>query len=635
MCGLVGRIDLDGIDRDAVAPGLARALARLGPRGPDARGQWVDDRAALGHTRLAIIDVSPGGLQPMRRHGLAITYNGEIYNYRALRDALCRLGHRFDSDSDTEVVLAGWRQWGPALLPRLTGMFAFLLWDPARGQAVLARDRFGLKPLVYTTSGRRLAAASDLVALAAVAPWVGDLDPAALRLFFALRYIPDPWTIRPGARKLPPGHMAVFEDGRLTLSRWYDLRTARAARPPAPPPATPAEAAAELRRRVDAAVADRLVADVPVGAFLSGGIDSAIITAAMAARGIRPRTFTVGFAGASDYYEERPAARAVAEHLGTDHTDIELDPATALAAVPEVLAATDEPFADSSALPTWLLARETRAHVTVALSGDGADELFGGYRKHRGELWAARYQRLPALLRRGVIEPLAGLLPDGKGHPLREHARRLRRFVAHAGGSPAARQAGWARLLGDPDLDRLLGPAPDGAVTPEALVADRRGDPAADWNGDGINAMLAGEVGLGLAGDMLVKVDRMSMAHALEVRCPFTDQRVAEWAAALPGAWKLGAAGGKLVLRDAFRDRLPAAVFERPKKGFEVPIDRWLAGPLTPLLDRALDPGRLRRQGLVNPDMPAAWRAALLSGRRDTSWQLWAMLAFSHWIDPP
>jgi len=629
MCGIVGRIDLDGLDRDAVSPGMVAALDRLGPRGPDARGDWYDPRAALGHTRLAVIDLSPGGLQPMQRHGLAITYNGEIYNYRTLRDELRAVGHRFETDSDTEVILAGWRQWGAALLPRLTGMFAFLLWDPDSGTAVLARDRFGLKPLVYAQQGRSLSAASDLVALRVVDPSVGGLDPEALRLFFALRFIPAPWTIHVGARKLPPGHMAVFQGGDLAVSRWYDLDAARPGLDPAML-ADPAAAAVELRQRVEAAVADRLVSDVPVGAFLSGGLDSAIVAASMAATGQAVRTFTVGFAGATDYYEERPAAKRVAEHIGTDHTEIELGPEEALDTVPAVFAACDEPFADSSALPTYLLSRETGRHVTVALSGDAADEMFGGYRKHQGELWAERYRRLPGPLRRRVIEPLAQRLPEGKDRVWLERARRARRFLAHAGGDAAVRQAGWARLLSEPELDALLGLAPSGFATPERLVADLRGgcsDP------DPINRMLHAEIGFGLPGDMLTKVDRMSMAHGLEVRCPYTDQRVAEWAAAVPGAWKLNRAGGKQILRDAFRDRLPAEVFDRPKKGFEVPIARWLTGPLAPLLDAAMDPARLKRQGLIDPAVPAAWRASLQSGSRDTSWQLWALLAFSAWAE--
>ena len=621
MCGIAGVVRLAGLELEGVAPRLDAAVARLAPRGPDGKGRWHDRRCALGHTRLAVIDLSPEAGQPMAAHGLVASYNGEIYNFAALRDELQAAGFAFATRSDTEVLLAGWRHWGTTLLDRLVGMFAFALWDAETGALVLARDRFGKKPLIYAEDAGTLAFASEAVALDRLRGG-GEIDPAALRLLFTLRYLPEPWSIRGGAAKLPPGHLLRHDAKGTRLQRWYDL----AARP-RPAYGGDGEALTDLAARFDAAVDARLVADVPLGVFLSGGIDSALVAASMARRARRVESFTVGFSGAAAYYEERPAARAVAAHLGCVHHEIAVGPEDAAAALDAVFDGLDEPFADSSAVPTWLLARATRDSVTVALSGDGADEVFGGYRKYRAERFAGLYRALPGPLRRRLIEPLAACLPESKASFGLEAARRLRRFLAHAGKPAAARQAGFNRLLDEPALDALL-LVPAEAPSLEAMVAELR---AASGSGDAINAMLAADIALGLPGDMLVKVDRMSMAHGLEVRCPFLDHRVVECAAALPGRLKVGARAGKIALRRAFADRLPAAVFARPKKGFEMPIAAWLTGPLKDLTRRAIDPARLADQGLFRPELPAAWYAALETGRRDTSEALWALVAFQAW----
>lgn len=626
MCGIAGFVDLTGIGAADMPGRLQRAVERLAPRGPDDRGTWSDDRCSFAHTRLSIIDLSAAGHQPMSGHGLVITYNGEIYNFAELRRELADLGYTFVSRSDTEVLLAGWKAWGPALLDRLVGMFAFALWDAERGTLNLARDRFGKKPLVFRHDGSRLAFASDIVALRHMDDGEIAIDPTALRMLFALRYIPEPWTIAAGIQKLPAGHLATFSPDGLSIRRWYD-------------PCGPTRqrytdegaASDDLRTRFDAAVRDRLVADVPVGAFLSGGIDSAIVAASLARQGAGVRTFTVGFPGASAYYEERPQARAVARHLGLQHTEIEVGPGETAAALDAVFDACDEPFADSSAIPTFLLARETRRHVTVALSGDGADEVFGGYRKHLGEAPAERYQRLPQWLRTGVIEPLAVFLPEGKDGVWQERARRIRRFLDHAGKEPAARHAGWMCNLAMRELDALFTPAVSPAATDVvslvATVEEQAG------TSDAVNAMLSADIALVLPGDMLVKVDRMSMAHGLEVRCPFLDHRVVECAEAMPGRFKLQGGLGKRILRSTFADRLPEEVFSRPKKGFEVPIARWLTNDLRDHTRRAIDRDRLVRQGLFRPEVPAHWFADLEAGRRDTSWALWTLVAFQAWID--
>ncbi|MCP4326866.1 MAG: asparagine synthase (glutamine-hydrolyzing) [Alphaproteobacteria bacterium] len=621
MCGLAGIADFDGIDRGGLETRLKRVLDRLRPRGPDAQSTWFTETCAFAHTRLKIIDLSEAGAQPMTDGPLTLVYNGEIYNFRALRSELEGLGRSFNGNSDTEVLLAGWRQWGEDVLPRLAGMFAIAVWNAETSTLTLARDRFGKKPLYYRTAARRLSFASDLVALSRLDDTDGTIDIAALRLFFALRFVPESTSILNDVVKVPPGGLVRFGAAGADTVTWYRLTRQSALY------GDRRAAAADLCEAVDTAVAERMIADVPLGAFLSGGIDSAIVVASMARQDEHVRTFTIGFEDAPAYYEERPAARRIADHLGTRHVEIGVTSAMTRELCEAVFNAYDEPFADSSALPTYVVAREARHHVTVALSGDGGDEVFAGYRKYLGEVQAARYQHLPNWLRRHVIEPLGAALPDSKSDGWRDRARQVRRFLSHAGKNGAARQAGWLRSLSEDELDAMIIPTAAGP-TPESLIAEIRD--GCD-GGDPLNRMLCADIGFGLPADMLTKVDRASMANSLEVRCPLLDHRVVECAAAMPGDYKLSAGRTKRILREAFADRLPEEVFDRPKKGFEIPIAEWLTGGLADLCRWAIDPTRLARQELLRPEMPAQWLDDLAAGRRDTSWQLWTVIAFQAW----
>ena len=623
MCGIVGVVDFKGLDNTKIAGNKIRAMARLEPRGPDGHGTWADSTTWFGHRRLRVVDPSDGGRQPMVRGDWVVTYNGEIYNFESLRTDLEKLGHRFQSRSDTEVLLAGWQAWGPGLLNRLQGMFAFGVWNKATRELILARDRFGKKPLFYRHEPNRVAFGSDLVALGHLWPEHLSLDHDALRLFFSLRFIPQPWSILKQIRKLPPGHMALVRDGRIDIRPWYGPGEIEV-----PPDISEREAAINLRDLFDQAVGDRLTADVPVGAFLSGGLDSASVVAALAARGGTVGAVTIGFAGASDYYEERPAARAIAKHLGIEHMEVEVGPGAARDVVDDVFKASDEPFADSSALPQFLLCRETRNQFTVALSGDGADEVFGGYRKYQAELWAGAYRSIPKSLRRFLIEPLASCFPEGKHNRLLETFRRAKRFTDEAGKNAVDRQTGWMRLLNQNELDTLLGPR-HGAPTPRDLVADLRGK---SRSSDPVNRMLETDTALGLEGDMLVKVDRMSMANGLEVRCPFLDHRVVDFGQRLPSHLKLRKGRGKYIFKLAFGDRLPQELFERPKKGFEMPIAEWLLGDLNDRLRSAIDRATKRPGGYLNRQCLDDWLLQLRNGRRDTSWRLWTVLAFEGWM---
>jgi asparagine synthase (glutamine-hydrolysing) len=626
MCGVAGLVDFGGIEAVRAEGVLRAAQNRIGLRGPDGSGRWSDATCALAHARLAIIELSALGTQPMQRGDLVITYNGEIFNYAALRDELLSLGHSFRSHSDTEVLLAGWEQWRERLLPRLIGMFAFAIWDRQRRVLFAARDRFGEKPLLYARSGRSLAFGSDLIACEAMLGEQRPVDPDALSALFTLRFIPDPLTIAQGVRKLPPGCWLRFDERGLSVERWYDL----AREHPASVADSP-EARAELRRRFDAAVTARLVSDVPVGVFLSGGIDSALVAASVAASGARLETFTVGFDGAPSYYEERPLAAAVARHLGSEHTEIGISANRVRDVLDGVFAGLDEPFADASAVPTYLVSDATRKKVAVVLTGDGADEVFGGYRRYWSELYIGAWQRVPARMR-NVLQHILSGLPESKHSRLLEAIRRARRFVDTANASPARRQAGWMRLMPEAECEALLAPVHPSVCPLEHTVADLRG---AMSDADPINRMLACDVAFELPGDMLVKVDRMSMTHALETRTPFLDQRVVEWAFAMPGASKLASACGKpvgkKVLREGFRDRLPVEVFSRPKRGFEMPVADILAGPAAERLEAATRPQALAAQALFAPVVVDTWKRDLASRRRDTSWHLWTMLAFQEW----
>ncbi len=624
MCGIAGLVDFGRL-RDV---GLRARAARdhLRHRGPDDQNIWHDERCALVHTRLAVIDLSPGGAQPMHRDGLVITFNGEIFNYAEIKAELSRLGYSFKSNSDTEVILAGFRQWGEGLLPRIVGMFAFAIWDAQTQTLFAARDRFGEKPMLYAASGNRLAFGSDLQACETMLGETRPVDPAALRAFFTLRFVPEPWSIASGVHKLPAGHWLRFDRSGARIERWYDLAASRPARP-----LTHAVAEAELRKRFDAAVAARLVSDVPIGVFLSGGINSALVAASVAHSGHPLKTFTVGFEGAPDYYEERPAAAQVARHLGSDHHEISVSFHRAGDVLDKVFLGLDEPFADASAVPTYLVSEATRREVTVVLTGDGADEVFGGYRRYWAELYQVYWSKIPSPLRHG-LSALLSRFPESKDNSFLEKLRRLRRFVDTAHADAADRQAAWMRMISESDADRLLGPAPAQMIRPEGVIAALR-QQARD--ADPINAMLAADVALELPSDMLVKVDRMSMAHALETRTPFLDQRVVEWGFALPGSDKLALEGGKpkgkRILRSAFRDRLPPEVFQRPKRGFEMPVGALLAGAAADRLAASTDIAALQRQGILNPDVVQGWRRDLQSGFRDTSWQLWAVVAFQEW----
>ncbi|MBP8980266.1 MAG: asparagine synthase (glutamine-hydrolyzing) [Syntrophobacterales bacterium] len=631
MCGICGKVDFTG---HGVNRRLLEAMTtRLAHRGPDDEGIYIgsagDAVCGLGHRRLSIIDLSEAGRQPMRNEDgtLWLVYNGEIYNFRELRRELEAKGHRFSSQTDGEVIIHLFEEEGTASFKRLRGMFALALWSEPSQILFLARDPLGIKPLVFFADGGRFLFASEIKALL-MDPAVGrEIDPEALELYLGLNYIPAPWTIFRKIRKLRPGHHLTVGKGLIKEDRYWDLPPSAADFENVKDGFTTAQAA--LRSALTEAVRGHLIADVPLGAFLSGGIDSSVIVALMAQNSPGPvKTYTIGYSDMA-MYDERAYARDVAAMYGTDHHEIVLSGREVIDTVPAVLAALDEPFGDSSAVPTYIVARETAKDVKVALSGDGGDELFAGYRLYRGEQWQGLYRRLPRLLREGLIDDIYKFLPESREGPLTERFRRLKKFLRGAAKETLPeRFLAWNELFGPTERKALL--RPDFySEAPLALTLFTTALEHRDY--DSLNRMLYTDITVSLPGDMLWKVDMMSMVHPLEVRVPLLDRGVCETAFRLPGDWKLKGNRGKYIFIETFKDFLPPSLHRRPKWGFEMPIARWLKGELRWLVDTYLDRGRVEREGFFDPEAVDRLVSALDDPTRDVSWRIWNLIAFGAW----
>jgi asparagine synthase (glutamine-hydrolysing) len=603
---------------------LAALVAPLRHRGPDDAGVYAVGPLGLAHARLSIIDVA-GGHQPIfsEDRSIAVVCNGEIYNHRGLRRALEARGHRFATRSDSEVIVHLYEDLGPACVEKLGGMFAFAVADFRRRRLLLARDRVGKKPLYIMDDGRRLGFASELKGLLAAGLVAPEVDPEALDLYLAWGYVPAPWTIFRGAAKLPAGHFAVCDSRGVRIERYWDLEFADS------DDTVSDEAwAAELAETLGAAVHDRLESEVPLGAFLSGGIDSGTIVALMSGSMAQPvRTHTVGFADRGT--DEREDAAAVARALGTDHVATEVRPDLA-DVLPRIAWHLDEPFADPSAVPTWYVSRETRRRVTVALSGDGGDELFAGYRdRYRLHLLEERARGwLPGGLRRAVLPGLARRWPRSPRLP-----RPLRAGSILANLAVDADHAFFQdrclipahleeRLFGEGLRERRRRFDPFSALAPHLARAPKH-DPLA--------RALYLDLKTWLADDGLVKVDRMSMAHALEVRCPLLDQRVMELAARVPSRLKLAGGRSKILLRRVAARLLPAEILSRPKRGFAPPVSRWLREDLRDLAgDLLLAPDALAAE-LFDRGEVARLLAGHAARRIEAGWSIWTLLMLEVW----
>jgi len=630
VCGIAGFVGSANTFSMPDPEGTVKAMAEtLRHRGPDEEGCYVGPGVALAHRRLRIIDLETGA-QPMTsgNGSHVLVYNGEVYNFRALRSELEKAGHAFVTRSDTEAVLHAYEEYGTRCLDRFNGMFAFALWDANDRRLFAARDRMGQKPFYYSLQGDTLVFASELKALLLFPGIRAAIAPRTLSRYLAFGYVPAPDTIYEGIHKLPPGHFLTYENGELEVKPYWRIDFSRA----------------EVRDDDDAAlqrdflslfrdaVRLRLMSDVPLGVFLSGGIDSSAVVAMM--RDLMPpkdiKTFSVAFR--EKEYDESSHARAVARHFGTDHHEKVLDEETMLDRLPDLIAHMDEPFADASLSPTSLLSEFTRSEVTVALGGDGGDELFAGYSAFWIDLLATAYARLPRWLRRGLVEAPAHALFDAL------RLRRARRAVEYIGAGADTpepwRIMSWSEAALGPRLQSsLLARADDCAVRADSIYADTIAHYAAARDRSRLRQLQRQFQTQYLPDDILTKVDRASMSFSLEVRAPFLDPRVVDYANALPDRWKLRGRNGKVFLKTVFRGLLPESVLTRPKMGFGVPLAEWLRNGLRPIADRAFAPERLEADGLFRPDAVQRLWAEHLSGRRNHRGPLWTLLAFLLWFE--
>jgi asparagine synthase (glutamine-hydrolysing) len=621
MCGIAGRFNFRS-GAPVEAPMVRRMCDLIAHRGPDGEDVWANGNIAFGHRRLAIIDLSPGGRQPMTSADgrITITFNGEIYNFLELRRDLEQRGHAFRSRSDTEVMLAAYREWGTECLSRFRGMFAFALWDATAHRLFIARDRVGKKPLHYRLDEHGIAFASEPKAFLADPGFEPEPDLTALSAYLTYQYVPSPLSAFRGVHKLPPAHYLIVEGGRVRVERYWKLSYA------AKRDIGEAEACEELRVRLRDAVRRRLISDVPLGAFLSGGVDSSAVVALMAGLSDAPvKTFSIGFE--EKEFDELPYARLVAQRYATDHHEFIVKP-NATEIFPQLVWHYNEPYADASGIPTYYLSQLARRHVTVALNGDAGDENFAGYRRYITATRAQQFDRLPAPVRR-TIGAVARMAPA----PERADSivYRGRRWLRRLADSPPSRYS-RKMMIFDPDLKQeVCEPdfiaATGGPAGPQFLLDAFSESDAPDM----VDAQLDVDVNYYLSDCLLVKVDIATMAHGLEGRSPMLDHEFMAFAASLPSALKLRGTTTKYIFKQAVRDLLPPDIIDRPKKGFSVPLEKWFRQELRELSGDLLLDGRLARRGYVKPQavrrlLEEHWRGA-------DEWhnQLWSLLMLESW----
>jgi len=618
MCGIAGVHERTGHGR--IDAGVAwQMLDVIAHRGPDDEGLHVADRAALGARRLSIIDLA-GGHQPIANEDgtVVAAYNGEIYNYKQLRERLRRSGHTLSTESDTEVLVHLYEELGEDCVHELDGMFAFAIWDERRQRLLLARDRLGIKPLYVFRDGARVVFGSEIKSLLCHPEVPSGIDLDALAAFLLLKYVPAPRTMFAGITALPPGHLLVSDREGVRTRQWWDVSFRRTADPP-----TEREAAEELRALLEQAVRSHLVSDVPFGAFLSGGIDSSTVVALMAHELRHPvRTFAVGFQGAGEELSELPYARMVAERYETEHADVLVGAGDLVDRAADVVWHLDQPIADMACLPNLLVAELAAGHVKMVLTGEGGDELFAGYARYAGERFAPLFERIPRPIRRFALS-VSG----------RSRRQSRPRIAIHAlcQADERERIATWFPLMRPEARAELtvgeLAAAVSRAV-PRSLFMDTLGRTDAE---DSISRMLYVDTKLWLPDDLLARGDKMSMAASLEARVPLLDHRLVEFAASLPPRLKVKGLTRKYLLRKVARGLLPQPILDRPKKGFPVPMGAWIRGGARDMCHDLLSPATVRQRGLLAPEAVAALLEEHDRGSADHGPVLWALMSVELW----
>ena len=598
---------------------------RMKHRGPDSEGLWLDESVALGMRRLSIIDLHTGE-QPVYSEdkSIVVVMNGELYNFREVRAELEKRGHKFDTQTDTEILPHLYEEYGDAMLEHINGMFAFALWDKHKKKLLIARDRFGEKPLYYGVFDGKFIFASEPKVLLEHPSVNPEINTDALRQYLSFDYVPAPLSIYRGISKLPAAHILTLVNGEVKTRRYWNLSFHKNGNTP-----TIESAAKELREIISDAVRMRLVSDVPLGILLSGGVDSSTVAAFAAQHAAEKiKTFSIGFE--EDSFDESKFARAVAGHLQTEHYEEKLSVEKAADLISEIGKWLDEPMSDGSLIPTFLLSRFVRKYVTVALGGDGGDEIFAGYPMYFGHKMARVYDSIPRFLRSGLIEPIVNNLPVSTSNLSFDY--KAKRFVAASKYDLVTRHHSWFGSFSIDAQNDLL--SKDVLANSSSDIYKGAKDLLKITDAvSEIEQMQFLDMNFYMAEDILTKVDRASMAVSLEVRAPFLDPRVAQYAASLPLEYKLKGSKGKYILKKAVEDLLPKEILKRPKKGFGIPIAEWLKGRLNPLLHDLLAPGRLKNQGLFDADFVQKLIKEHETGAASHHKQLWTLLVFQLWFD--
>ena len=622
MCGICGKLNFDP-DKPVEESLIRRMCAVIAHRGPDDEGVYIDKNVGLGNRRLAIIDLSPAGHQPMSNEDgtIWITLNGEIYNFPELRERLEKQGHSFFSNSDTETIVHLYEEHGTDCVKHLRGMFAFAIWDSRNQRLFLARDRVGQKPLVYTIVNNSLIFGSEIKCILQDPSVRREVDLEAIHHYLTYQYVPNPRTAFSDIKKLPPGHILVCEKGRIRVERYWDLSYVPKVR------MSEEEYCERILELLREATKMRLMSDVPLGAFLSGGVDSSSVVAMMSQLSSEPvKTYSIGFEEQS--FNELKYAQIVAERFGTDHHEFIVKP-NAIEVLPKLIWHYNEPYADSSAIPTYYVAKVTRQHVTVALNGDGGDESFGGYERYIANKLANYYQRMPAFIREGVIARLVKKLPESTER--RDIVRRIKRFTAAIPYTRERRYAQWMCHFDNDTKHQLYSPEFRERMTKidsiDLLVNIYSKTKAVDF----ADKTFYADVMTYLPDDLLVKVDIASMAHSLEARSPYLDHRLMEFAASIPPNLKLKGMTTKHILKKALANILPPEILHRAKMGFGVPIGRWFRHELKDLAhDILLDPRSVQR-GYFDMGFVKKMLDEHVSGKVDHGYRIWALLNLELW----
>ena len=583
-------------------------------RGPDHKGIWHDENSFFLHARLSIIDIKKTSSQPMELEGHVICYNGEIYNFKSIRNELQKKGYIFKTTGDTEVVLKAWIEWGENMLSRLDGMFSFSIWSKKDKTLFLARDRFGKKPLVYALGTNYLAFSSDIRSLEKIVE-SGGLNHAAIESLFRFRFIREPMTIFKNFKKLDPGSLLVFNEYGIKIKKWYSPNTIKSIKYDKEMSKT------TIKDLVFKAVEKRLISDVPIGLFLSSGLDSGIILAVLSRLGKNIPCYTVGFSENKNYYDESETASNIAKYFGARHEKIMLTSKSILLDIEDILEASDEPFADSSAIPMYSISKSTSNFLKVALTGDGGDEIFGGYRKYISYKWSPLINSIPYIMRKNI----AKYLPDTKKNKISDFSRKLKRIIINTEKNLKNMQLNFLDQLSENEYGNLFGKK--NHESKNYFYSNK------NKYKDKINSILKNDFEFSLLGDMLVKLDRYSMANSIEVRSPFLDKDLVEYVSGLPGKHKIGYFSGKLLIKDAFESTMPKWHMNIAKKGFEVPLDNWLKKELKYLVEEATKNNVIDALPFKNIKIINKWKEDFYNGKRDNSWKLWTLISFSKWAN--